>query len=215
MKKDKTINKPPILLTLLALLLLGCSLKIATDIVQKRQALTIEDKVAFLDLYSTTFSGLGGKFDQKVGGFSYRNGDFGLRYENDLIKKPLVGVGGLLADGQDRWRTTALQVGYKDYSLNLKFFTGEPDKENRITYPGAKYGLYNNKEADLYRLGATSFGYKGYQLGYNSEKIRGFVQNKIIHNNFTDSSGWFRELPQQFPSALFFQYQSANRYTLW
>jgi hypothetical protein len=155
------------------------------------------------------------QFNQKVGGFSYRNGDFNLRYENDFIKKPLAGIGGVLADGKDRWRTTALQVGYKDYSLNLKFFTGEPDKEDRITYPGARYGLYNNKDADLYRLGAASFGYKGYQLGYNSEKIRGFIQNKIIHNNFTDSSGWFRELPEQFPSALFFQYQSANRFTLW
>ena len=171
-------------------------------------------------VYSTTFKS--GETSQKVGGLSYRNGDFGVRYENDFIENPLVGIGKYLADGNDRFRTTALQLSYKDYSVGLRFFTGEPDKYDRVHHEGAKYGVYNNPEADKYRLGSVLVGYKGYQAGYHNEAIRGAIQNKLVHNKLTSDpddpwggSGWFRELPGQFPSQAYFQYQSYNPYTLW
>ncbi len=162
-------------------------------------------------VYSTRFSS--GETSQKVGGLSFRSGDFGLRYENDFIEKPLVGVGKILADGEDRWRTTALQLSYKDYSLGLKFFTGEPTDNLKEDY-GGRYGTYSHPNANKYRLGAAYFGYKGYQAGYNSEAIRGFIQNRLIHDKFTDGSSWFKQLPY-FPSQTYIQYQSYNPFTLW
>ncbi|MFL0102004.1 polymorphic toxin type 23 domain-containing protein, partial [Tenacibaculum maritimum] len=171
-------------------------------------------KVKF-SAYTTYFSS--GKTSQQVGGFSLGHGDWNIRYENDFIEKPLKYVGKYLADGKDRFRTTALQLSYKDYSVGLKFFTGDPlkgekrDKSN----PNAKYGIYSNPEADEYRLGSVLLGYKGYQVGYHNEAIRGAIQNKFVHNKLTDDSGWFRELPGRFPSHSYFQYQSYNPYTLW
>ncbi len=158
-----------------------------------------------------------GETSQRVGSLSLGHGNVGFRYENDFIKKPLVGIGGLLADGKDRFRTAALQLSYKDYSVGLKFFTGDPLEGDKVdkSNPNAKYGIYNNPEADKYRLGSILVGYKGYQAGYHNEAIRGAIQNKLIHNNFTDKSGWFRELPGRFPSQLYVQYQSHNPYTLW
>ena len=37
-------------------------------------------------------------------------------------------------------------------------------------------------EGTPHRLGALSFGYKGYRIGVNSEKIRHAIQNHAIHN---------------------------------
>ena len=165
----------------------------------------------------TTYFDSGPETSQQVGGLSLGHGEWNIRYENDFIEKPLKYVGEYLADGKDRFRTAALQLSYKDYSVGLKFFTGDPlkgeqrDKSN----PGAKYGIYDNPEADKYRLGSVLMGYKGYQAGYHNEAIRGAIQNKFVHNKLTDGSGWFRELPGRFPSHSYFQYQSYNPYTLW
>lgn len=83
LNKIKTPMKKTIHLTLLMSLLLGCSPKIATDIVQKRQALTIEDKVAFLDLYNKVPEG-----SEKLG--SAKFGDTGLStdcgFDENLVK---------------------------------------------------------------------------------------------------------------------------------
>lgn len=63
--------KKTIPLTLLMLLLLGCSPKIATNIAQKRPVLTIEDKVAFLDLYNKVPEG-----SEKLGSAKFGDSGF-------------------------------------------------------------------------------------------------------------------------------------------
>jgi|GEM_PF-6785838 len=157
--------------------------------------------------------------DQKVGGFSYRNGDFGLRYENDG-GAPFKWFGNLLSGGTDQHRTTALQVSYKQINLNLKYFTGkEGDIRNQNDFSDldsrSKYGIWTNPEADMFRLSSLSLGYRGYQIGYHNEAIRVLGQNRLIHNSPLAPGPGFREMQTEFPPYSYIQYQSFNRFTLW
>ncbi len=164
-----------------------------------------------MSVYTTYFNS--GETSQQIGGLSLGHGEWNIRYENDFIENPLKGIGKYLSDDHDRFRTAALQLSYKNYSINVKFFTGEPDRNNVIQNGIAKHGVYNNPEADKYRLGSISLGYKGYQIAHHNEKIRHLGQNKIVHDNV--GAPWFRRLPGSFPAQTYFQYQSYNPYTLW
>lgn len=75
--------KKALQLTLLALLFAGCSPKIATDIAQKRPPLTIEDKVAFLDLYNKVPEG-----SEKLGSAKFGDSGFSTDcgFDENLIK---------------------------------------------------------------------------------------------------------------------------------
>jgi len=175
-------------------------------------------------LYSTTFSGLGGRFDQKVGGFSYRNGDFGFRYENDGATL----LGKYTSGDTDMFRTNAFEVSYREFSLRGNLFTGKSGADesntmfsNAINDPslvdfsqGYGYGTWINPSANKYRLGALSFGYRGYRLGANSEQIRDFFQNRLAH---TWTPGKHQPIYKVLSNEWkpYFQYQSSNRYTLW
>lgn len=63
-----------------------------------------------------------GETSQQTGMFSvgYRGGK--LNFDNDL-----------LGDGGDRFRTSGVHLSYKDFSLGLHMFTGDPGLENRGT----------------------------------------------------------------------------------
>jgi RHS repeat-associated protein len=77
--------------------------------------------------YRTTFgnaTGPDGKSNnQTVGGFGLNIGDFSLRVENDL---KVIGIGG---DGGDRWRTSAVEIGIKNFVIGTYVYTNEPDKD--------------------------------------------------------------------------------------
>jgi len=170
-------------------------------------------------VYSTIFSGFGGKFNQQIGGLSYRNGDFGFRYENDGT--PFSKWSG---DGGDKYRTAALAINIGEFSAGINLYTGmsgtdesgEPfDKakgdNNLVSWEGRKHGYWKNSHADDYRLGALSLGYRGYHAGVNSEHVRNLFQNIIAHN-ISPQPG-FRMLSRSVNP--YFQYQSYNPYTLW
>lgn len=148
-----------------------------------------------------------------------------MRYENDG-GTPFKHLGKVLAGNTDRFRTGALMLSYKDYNIGFRFFTGKPsyrheDIDMKIN-PNARYGTYINSGADEFRLSEVYVGYKGYSYRYHNEVIRGAIQNKFIHNNFTKNnrnpsggSGWFQERQDLFPSRSYFQFQSINPYSLW
>ncbi|WP_268225735.1 polymorphic toxin type 23 domain-containing protein, partial [Sinomicrobium oceani] len=178
-----------------------------------------------LSVYSTKFSGFNGQFDQKVGGFSYRNGDFGFRYENDGT--PFSGWSG---DGGDSFRSAAVQLSYKDYSVGFNLFTGKreyvPGEDsppqvgsNQMDDYGRRYPNGFVKEVGTpYRLGALTFGYKGFRAGVDSEHIRHAIQDQAIHNLnilgvFDKRQPGFRN--QSWNWKPYFQYQSPNSYSLW
>ncbi|WP_281988351.1 polymorphic toxin type 23 domain-containing protein [Aquimarina aggregata] len=190
-----------------------------------------------VSVYSTSFAS--GETSQRVAGINIGHGDFNLRYENDGspfdrlnklgLGKPLVG------EDSDRYRTAAMSLSYKDYSVGFNLFTGDPngDKDKGITkdVPGhgdfTKYkwkgdklkkigeftgGQYSGESASKYRLGAAYVSYKGFRFGRNSEGIRHTIQNKVAHTAISYQP-WFKVLDIQ-PQG-YFQYQSPNPYTLW
>ncbi len=109
-------------------------------------------------------------------------------------------------------------------SVGLKIFTGDPNLDpGGITVDGEYYpggspgggpnGSYKGYHANEYRLGVLYVGYKGYQVGRNSEKIRKFFQNTMTHDKIGVPR--FPDLSYKFPPSSYFQYQSYNKYTLW
>ncbi len=156
-----------------------------------------------------------GETSQRVGSLSLGHGNVNLRYENDGA--PFSGWAG---DGGDRRRTAAMSLSYKEYSVGFNLYTGdrnysddskEPyyDKVSGKTY---KYGVVNTKGADDYRLGALYFGYKGYRLGTNSEKVRHAIQNWFAHQVVTKQAS-FRATSWDWKP--YYQYQTPNKFTLW
>jgi len=75
--------KTSIKLLILAMLLAACSPKISSHIEQKRPVLTIEDKVAFLDLYNKVPEG-----SEKLG--SAKFGDSGFSTDCGFDENPIV-----------------------------------------------------------------------------------------------------------------------------
>ncbi len=171
-------------------------------------------------VYSTTFSGFGGKFSQKIGGFSYRNGDFGFRYEND--GKPFKGW---LGDGDDKYRTAALAINIGEFSAGINLFTGKRDsksyykEEHELLKVGFRdqYGRrfrrgYVYEQDSKYRLGALYLGYNGYRIGTNSEHVRHAFQNWFAHSIISPQPGFQNTSWDWQP---YFQYQSPNIFSLW
>jgi len=116
-----------------------------------------------LGVYSTTFKG--GELGQRVGGVSWRHGDWSARTENDFIR--------VLGDRGDRYRSASASVGHGDYSINLRLFTGDPgrrkikkdDGTRNIKHDGGGKGGYygtglNGENPNSARAGILSIGYQ-------------------------------------------------------
>jgi len=158
-------------------------------------------------LYTSHFSS--GSTSQSVGGIRVRHGDWGFATESDFLP------GG---DGGDRYRTAAANLSYKDHSLILRIFTGNPGS-SVPTQGGGKAGTYPGPEADAYRWGSLSYGQGNREFGISSEGIRHFFQNRLIHDGFLDLLGepspWFRRMPQLFPWSIHSQYGPSRPFTMW
>ena len=159
-----------------------------------------------------------GHTSQNIGAIGYRYKDFSITYQNDYMF-------GLPADGGDRYRTAALQFSYKDFSVGVNLFTGDPglDEKSRITemIGGHKTYVSNGDDnPDEFRAGILYFGYKNYRTGWNSEQIRNIAQNKIAHDGMTGLCGlgkhpspYFRVL--NISPSRFYSVGTHNPYTLW
>lgn len=79
-----------------------------------------------MSYYRTTFgsaTGPDGKpNNQTVGGVGINIKDFSLRIENDMNIK---GIGG---DGKDRWRTSAVEIGIKNFVIGSYVYTNAPNE---------------------------------------------------------------------------------------
>lgn len=179
---------------------------------------------------TTKFNSNAGSEDtgQRVANLSLGYQDFGISYEND--GSPFNKLGKTLVNNTDKFRTAALSISYKDYSVGFNLFTGsfEEDKGqgieevqghtnrfsldrkgNRVINVG---GQYAGENASRYRLGALYAGYKGYRYGVNSEKVRSFIQNKVAHTAIAYQP-WFKV--RDIKTTGYFQYQSPNQFTSW
>jgi hypothetical protein len=170
-----------------------------------------------------------GDFQQRTTYLGVRNGDFRFGYEND--GSPFSYAGKVLSNNTDMYRTAAATIGIGDFDLQLNMFTGRSGNDigkgrengnnsefvdlNKGRLKGdRKLGLWKNPEADMYRLGALSVGYRGYKVGVNSEHIRDVFQNWFAHKVLSPQPG-FRMLSNDWNK--YFQYNSPmlNKSTLW
>ena len=71
---------------------------------------------------------------------------------------------------------------------------------------------YTGANANMYRLGSWTFGYKGYNIGTNSEYNRGVFQNRLAHGN-DKIHPIFTELSRDV--SLDFYYRTLNPFTAW
>lgn len=122
---------------------------------------------------------ISGETSQNLGNIIGSYKDWTFTFENDM-----------LGDFGDRYRTHASVLSYKDMSVGLNLFTGDPSKNKglrRIIENEGPYGTYllssNGEDPNKYRLGALYFRYKIFRLGTNSEYIRHWTQNSLIHDN--------------------------------
>ncbi|WP_323028415.1 polymorphic toxin type 23 domain-containing protein [Gelidibacter japonicus] len=168
-------------------------------------------------LYSTNFSS--GETSQKVGGIGVGIGDFNARVENDFLPGLTKWSGNRIGDDYDRFRTAAVQIGFKDFKAGFNLFTGDPslDEGSYNGHDGASIngsyssnGSYMGSNANKYRLGAAYFGYRGNRLGVNSESIRNSIQNGLH-----DIIGSPRFPVLNIPNSFYQQYQTNNPFTLW
>ena len=138
------------------------------------------DATSGLGLYSNrTF---GGGVGQLVGGVNIRRKGVTLTYENDGSPFNKHDLTDQLIDGHDRWRTNAVSIAYKGVDVRLNQFTGDPSDSSPEPMSGYKNKVHDGGNADMFRLGALSVGYKGQRVGWNSERIRHLFQNKFAHS---------------------------------
>ena len=174
-----------------------------------------------------------GDFKQRTTYLGLRHGDFRFGYEND--GSPFSYAGKILSNNTDMYRTAAAYIGIGDYEIQLNMFTGrsgndiglegKQDKNPDVvdfnsgrstTKKGItrQLGLWSNSEADMYRMGALTLGYKGYRLGVNSEIIRDGFQNWFAHKFISKQPG-FRMLSNGWSGFMQYQTPYKNRSTLW
>ncbi|WP_084050580.1 DUF6443 domain-containing protein [Aquimarina macrocephali] len=195
-------------------------------------------------LYTTKFNDdLGGQrvggldFTSGKFGFRYENDGFPFQYIG--LRKNTASLG----NGGDSNRTAALNLSYGDFSYGFNLFTGfrnnytkDEEKLNRPLTEGVARNIkrndlnqanlhvplygetyphrYVDEEGPKYRFGAQYFAYKGYRVGWNSERNRHLIQNLRAHNiAFAKQPGFIMTHNR---SVVYFQYNSYNNpYTLW
>ncbi len=172
-----------------------------------------------VSLSSTSFKG--GGIPQKIATASVRAGQFSASYSNDwFFSKEKNFNRQILADNGDRWRTGAATVGYGDFSVGVRIFTGDPGYTWEERRRGRDLEYYNDAHPELYaygkrandfRLGIAYVGYKGYRLGVNSQKVAN-GQNWIHDNKKVPVS---RFAPMINKTTLYYQYVIPNPFTIW
>ena len=113
-----------------------------------------------------------GKTSQETGILGVRIGKVSITSENDFPT----------GDQGDRYRSAAVEVGYRDFTVGFNLFTGDSGVKNRVldeTYTESPNYAYGSSNADRYRHGLFYASYRGSRVGIDSEGARAFVQNKF------------------------------------
>jgi len=132
-----------------------------------------------------SYSYFGGDQSQGTGTFSGSIGDFSMRIENDLFAW----------NGQDRWRTSAIEIGIGDFAIGTNVLTNDPGntEEKKVDPNGLNLRGKKNKhgygawvdglvfDSPLYV--SHRYGNKVSRIGFSHPMIQDRTQN-FIHKNF-------------------------------
>jgi hypothetical protein len=131
-----------------------------------------------------------GHTDYKAGEFTQTVG-----YRKIGVIPSFLGVevtNDLWGDGGDRFRTAHQKINFLGLSIGNIVFTGDPevyngkdrtfDNNGRETYNKGPYG------ANKYSAGIFYVGFGALRVGWDSEGLRHFFQNKIGHDIISPSS---------------------------
>lgn len=145
-------------------------------------------------------------------------------YENDYM----FNIGKYIpfvpsADNGDRYRSAAARFRCMFFSVGVNIFTGDPgvDHDIRRTFDDperdgrATYTISaNGDNPDEYRAGYWYAGVGPFKIGWNSEGVRDFVQNKFAHDWLCrKDSPYFKVLDR--PGGLYFYFGTETGNTLW
>jgi RHS repeat-associated protein len=146
-----------------------------------------------------------------------------LDYENDYMFNICQDILGFpKADNGDRYRTAAAKIRFGITSIGLNIFTGDPglNHDDRRTYIDSSNGREtytigaNGEDPDAYRAGVLYFGIGPIRLGYNSEGIRNFFQNRLAHDWLcSKDSPYFKMLDR--PGNFYFHFGTNTGNSLW
>lgn len=145
-------------------------------------------------------------------------------YENDYM----FNIGKYIpfvpsADNGDRYRSAATRFRFAFFSVGVNIFTGDPgvdhdvrqtfndpDREGRETYTISA----NGDNPDEYRAGYWYAGVGPFKIGWNSEGVRDFLQNRFAHDWLCKKdSPYFKVLDR--PGGLYFYFGTETGNTLW
>lgn len=167
------------------------------------------DGFTSVSLGTNVFKGLGGmsEFSQRTGIVNFGVGQFSASYEND--GKPFAfGQKGLKAwagDGNDRYRTAAVRLGWGEFSAGFNLFTGSRTDYSGDAFEmskGLQFGSFGERmpqgfvqeDGAQYRMGAAFLGYGSTKLGIDSDRrIRHPIQDIGAHHIISPQPG-FRSL---------------------
>jgi hypothetical protein len=163
----------------------------------------------------TYYDSPGSKYDQKTAFVELGIPGFNLKYENDYI---FPGIG----DEQDRYRTAAVELNIYGFTLGVNLMTGDPGNK----FDESRYIVYNKKSGQSYytknkdvnngcdpdelRAGVMYIGYGPLRVGWNSEAIRDFWQNHVVHG--LGGLPWYKVM--DIPDKPFWQLGTSGGY-LW
>lgn len=159
--------------------------------------------------FSAYANHFGGSHNQFVGGLGFDNGDFSIRIENDI----------LAFGGEDRWRTSAVEIGIGNFIIGTNTYTNDPgnnipegDRDRGVDLNGRNMrGKFNRIPKKKERYGAWKYGqvyssplYLGYRNGSSITRIgvsnpwvqdrtQNFVHKNLFfgHQNFYNKYNYF------------------------
>ena len=120
----------------------------------------------------------------------------GITMSNDY---PLLGVWPGFPEWteEDGYRTGAGEIDFGPVSIGVNIYTGSRLDTDRPEINGNETYVHNEKKGkrdpDKYRAGVLYVKIGIFRVGINSEKVRNYIQNEVIHENITDDP-YFKEL---------------------
>ena len=141
-----------------------------------------------------------------------------LSYANDYEIKELSWIPGVPKGNSDKYRTAAFQFNVLEQGFGFNLMTGDPgepirDEEGNIIIDNRDNGYYTDKgtgDPDKYRLGVLYVKTGPLRLGWNSEGIRDYIQNKKIHKWTGDP--YFNKLSV---NKFFWYFGTGTGFSLW